>query len=130
MQRLAPIRRTRKAMNWPCSGPICISASARGAVTARSRARTGDSRKDAPSMYSCAPAGIPQVRVDMVSLLGFFCKELTPSAAAPGNLRIMNGILSIRNLTKTYAGGHQALKSVSLEIRRGEIFALLGPNGA
>ncbi len=39
-------------------------------------------------------------------------------------------ILSIASLSKTYAGGHQALKSVNLEIRRGEIFALLGPNGA
>src|SRR5690606_24217551 len=39
-------------------------------------------------------------------------------------------IISIRNLTKTYASGLQALKNVDLEIRRGEIFALLGPNGA
>jgi ABC-2 type transport system ATP-binding protein len=39
-------------------------------------------------------------------------------------------ILTIEKLSKTYAGGHQALKSVDLEIRRGEIFALLGPNGA
>src|SRR6201996_212692 len=42
----------------------------------------------------------------------------------------MNAILSLQKLTKTYATGHQALKSVSLDIRRGEIFALLGPNGA
>ena len=42
----------------------------------------------------------------------------------------MDAILSIQKLTKTYATGHQALKSVSLDIRRGEIFALLGPNGA
>ncbi len=42
----------------------------------------------------------------------------------------MSPILSIQNLSKTYASGFQALKSVSLEIRRGEIFALLGPNGA
>jgi len=39
-------------------------------------------------------------------------------------------IVSVRNLGKTYASGYQALKDVSLEIRRGEIFALLGPNGA
>jgi ABC-2 type transport system ATP-binding protein len=39
-------------------------------------------------------------------------------------------IISISNLSKTYATGVQALKSVDLEIRKGEIFALLGPNGA
>jgi len=39
-------------------------------------------------------------------------------------------IISIQQLSKTYASGFQALKSVSLDIRRGEIFALLGPNGA
>jgi len=39
-------------------------------------------------------------------------------------------IVSIRKLGKTYASGFQALKDVSLDIRRGEIFALLGPNGA
>jgi ABC-2 type transport system ATP-binding protein len=42
----------------------------------------------------------------------------------------MNPIISIQELTKTYANGFQALKSTSLEIRRGEIFAMLGPNGA
>jgi len=39
-------------------------------------------------------------------------------------------IISVSGLSKTYAGGFQALKSVDLEIRQGEIFALLGPNGA
>jgi len=39
-------------------------------------------------------------------------------------------IISIKQLTKTYAGGFQALKGVDLEIEKGEIFALLGPNGA
>jgi ABC-2 type transport system ATP-binding protein len=42
----------------------------------------------------------------------------------------MNPIISIRNLSKTYASGFQALKQVNLDIDRGEIFALLGPNGA
>lgn len=42
----------------------------------------------------------------------------------------MQPIISIRGLSKTYAGGFQALKGVDLEIRKGEIFALLGPNGA
>jgi ABC-2 type transport system ATP-binding protein len=39
-------------------------------------------------------------------------------------------IISVTDLSKTYASGYQALKRVNLEIRRGEIFALLGPNGA
>ncbi len=42
----------------------------------------------------------------------------------------MPPIITVSNLSKTYASGFQALKSVDLEIRRGEIFALLGPNGA
>ncbi|HVO91473.1 MAG TPA: ABC transporter ATP-binding protein [Terriglobales bacterium] len=42
----------------------------------------------------------------------------------------MPSIISIANLTKTYASGPAALKGIHLEIRKGEIFALLGPNGA
>jgi ABC-2 type transport system ATP-binding protein len=42
----------------------------------------------------------------------------------------MPSIISVSNLTKTYASGFCALKNVDLDIRRGEIFALLGPNGA
>ena len=42
----------------------------------------------------------------------------------------MSPIISISNLSKTYASGFVALKHVDLDIRRGEIFALLGPNGA
>ena len=42
----------------------------------------------------------------------------------------MPSIISIANLSKSYASGFQALKNINLDIRRGEIFALLGPNGA
>ncbi|AJC16370.1 ABC transporter ATP-binding protein [Pandoraea sputorum] len=42
----------------------------------------------------------------------------------------MPSVISIQNLSKTYATGFQALKNINLEIQRGEIFALLGPNGA
>jgi ABC-2 type transport system ATP-binding protein len=43
---------------------------------------------------------------------------------------ILQPIISISNLVKTYASGFQALQKINLDIRRGEIFALLGPNGA
>jgi ABC-2 type transport system ATP-binding protein len=50
--------------------------------------------------------------------------------AARRGARVTDPIITIEGLSKTYAGGFQALKGVDLEIRRGEIFALLGPNGA
>ena len=42
----------------------------------------------------------------------------------------MSVIVSVKNLRKTFAGGFEALKSISLDIEEGEILALLGPNGA
>lgn len=42
----------------------------------------------------------------------------------------MSAIVSVQNLSKSYAGGFEALKSVNLDIEEGEILALLGPNGA
>jgi ABC-2 type transport system ATP-binding protein len=42
----------------------------------------------------------------------------------------VTSVISVKNLSKTYASGFRALKDINLEIARGEIFALLGPNGA
>lgn len=44
--------------------------------------------------------------------------------------RMAQPIISIRDVSKTYKGGLQALKPINLDIHKGEIFALLGPNGA
>ncbi|ASI95522.1 ABC transporter ATP-binding protein [Vibrio rotiferianus] len=38
--------------------------------------------------------------------------------------------LEIEQLRKTYAGGFEALKGISLTIEKGDFYALLGPNGA
>ena len=43
---------------------------------------------------------------------------------------MLESLISIKNLYKTYNGSFEALKNVNLEIQKGEIFALLGPNGA
>ncbi|WP_336335721.1 ABC transporter ATP-binding protein [Pseudomonas putida] len=42
----------------------------------------------------------------------------------------MSSALSIRQLTKTYGNGFQALKGIDLDVAEGDFFALLGPNGA
>ena len=42
----------------------------------------------------------------------------------------MPAIISVKDLSKTYASGFAALKHINLEIEQGEILALLGPNGA
>ena len=42
----------------------------------------------------------------------------------------MTSIISVKDVSKTYASGFRALDRVNLNIRSGEIFALLGPNGA
>jgi ABC-2 type transport system ATP-binding protein len=43
---------------------------------------------------------------------------------------IIDAVIEVRGLDKTYEGGFKALKGIDLKVRRGEIFALLGPNGA
>jgi ABC-2 type transport system ATP-binding protein len=79
-----------------------------------------------------------------VTLNRNFSAAAKPLIAAPGNgtdairyasasstlAKPMTPIISVANLSKTYASGLSAVRNVSLEIRRGEIFALLGPNGA
>ncbi len=42
----------------------------------------------------------------------------------------MQPAISVKDLSKVYAGGFEALKHINLDIDHGEIFALLGPNGA
>lgn len=42
----------------------------------------------------------------------------------------MTEALTLRNLSKTYKNGFQALKGIDLSVPEGEFYALLGPNGA
>ena len=39
-------------------------------------------------------------------------------------------MIAVKNVTKVYSDNFYALSNISLDIKRGEIFALLGPNGA
>jgi ABC-2 type transport system ATP-binding protein len=50
---------------------------------------------------------------------------LTPAEPAS-----MTPIISVNDVSKTYATGFRALDHVSLDVRQGEIFAVLGPKGA
>jgi ABC-2 type transport system ATP-binding protein len=60
---------------------------------------------------------------------GFVVRAISPTQAS-AIVAPMTAVISVSNLSKTYASGFEALKRVNLDIRRGEIFALLGPNGA
>ncbi|MDA6076263.1 ABC transporter ATP-binding protein [Edwardsiella anguillarum] len=42
----------------------------------------------------------------------------------------MTNALELSQLTKTYAGGVQALRGIDLTVEAGDFYALLGPNGA
>ena len=66
----------------------------------------------------------------MVRLIENHGSKLDYGWSGTGVEVVMEPVISIRNVAKTYASGFQALKLINLEIDRGEIFALLGPNGA
>ena len=57
-------------------------------------------------------------------------ERTTSAASSTPRTDAAQPIISVVDLSKTYATGFQALKCINLDIRRGEIFALLGPNGA
>jgi len=52
------------------------------------------------------------------------------AATAMYTIRVAMYALSIKNLTKTYSNGMQALKGVDFNVEPGDFYALLGPNGA
>lgn len=45
-------------------------------------------------------------------------------------MRVLMNALTIKNLSKTYENGNQALKGIDLNVEAGDFYALLGPNGA
>ncbi len=55
-------------------------------------------------------------------------EEYGVAQAAAGSAR-SEPVVSVRGLVKRY-GSHEAVASIDLEVRRGEIFSFLGPNGA
>jgi energy-coupling factor transporter ATP-binding protein EcfA2 len=57
-------------------------------------------------------------------------KDQLVGRAAGQKARLGDVLISARALTYTYPGGVQALKGVSLEIRAGEMLAIVGRNGA
>lgn len=55
---------------------------------------------------------------------------MSTTAPRPIDPGMNQAAIEIDGLSKTYAGGKQALSDVTLDVARGSIFGLLGPNGA
>lgn len=75
---------------------------------------------------------IPLTVSETLNLLegtGLLGEALTGQPGAPKSNRDQT-LISAHNLTYTYPGGAQALKGVSLEVRAGEMLAIVGRNGA
>src|SRR5262249_29868962 len=67
----------------------------------------------------------PSLLAWLARVRGPIWRHPPPPPAVP-----MQSIISVKDLSKSYASGFRALERINLDIRRGEIFALLGPNGA
>src|SRR5262249_3010153 len=76
------------------------------------------------------PTASPDRAGERVSWIYRMLERTTPSSSAPSSAGALAPVISVTDLSKTYASGFQALRQVNLDIRDGEIFALLGPNGA
>jgi ABC-2 type transport system ATP-binding protein len=59
-----------------------------------------------------------------------FATRARQGVQTSGTFTAMPDLISVANLSKTYASGFKALANINLTIRDGEILALLGPNGA
>jgi ABC-2 type transport system ATP-binding protein len=57
------------------------------------------------------------------------CVTRRRESAALG-CQLMEPVINVSNLKKTYPDGTEAVKGISFEVQRGELFGLLGPNGA
>src|SRR6185437_10565380 len=66
--RRAPISFTSKAMNWPCSGEICMPARGWLRVASRRAICSGCSRSECVSRYSYSVSSRFRLRLDMVVL--------------------------------------------------------------
>jgi energy-coupling factor transport system ATP-binding protein len=84
-------------------------------------------------MHRSQVDAIPITVAEAMQLLnrsGLVTDRLEGCPAAPQTPLASGALISARDLTYTYAGGVQALKGVSLEVRAGEMLAIVGRNGA
>jgi ABC-type glutathione transport system ATPase component len=44
--------------------------------------------------------------------------------------QVMTAVVAVRQLCKTYKGGVKALDGLDLEVKKGDLFGLVGPDGA